>query len=191
MARIFVVDNYDSFTFNVVQALRVLGADVEVAKHDAITIDELRAKRPDGVVISPGPCAPKDAGISVEVVRELDCPILGICLGHQAIAEAFGATIVRVSPVHGRATPVTHDGKTIYAGLPSPFLAGRYHSLAVDRATLPTELIVTATSGDVVMGLRHATRSIEGIQFHPESILTPLGPAIFDRWLTIVSNEPS
>lgn len=189
MARIFVVDNYDSFTFNVVQALRVLGSDVEVAKHDAITVDELREKRPDGIVISPGPCAPKDAGISIAVVRELECPILGICLGHQAIAEAFGAKVIRVPPVHGRATEVSHDGKTIYAGLPSPFLAGRYHSLAVDPATLPADLVVTATSGDVVMGLRHATRPIEGIQLHPESVLTPLGPAIFARWLSVVSND--
>lgn len=184
MARIFVVDNYDSFTWNVVQALRVLGAEVDVAKHDAITIGELRDRAPDGIVISPGPCAPVDAGISLAIVRELDRPILGICLGHQAIAEAFGGALVRVDPVHGRASLIEHDGASIYAGLPSPFLAGRYHSLAVDRGALPDELHVSAWAGDVVMGVRHRTRPIEGVQFHPESILTPQGGAIFRCWMS-------
>ncbi len=183
MPRVFVVDNYDSFTFNVVQALRALGADVEVAKHDALTVEELAARAPDGVVISPGPCAPHDAGISIEVVRKLACPILGICLGHQAIADAFGASVVRVEPVHGKASPITHDGRGVFRGLPSPFDAGRYHSLAVDPATLPPELEPTAWAGEVLMGLRHRTRPIEGVQFHPESVLTPQGSTLLAAWL--------
>ena len=187
MPRILVVDNYDSFTFNVVQALRALGADVDVRRHDAVSVDQIVELAPDGIVISPGPCAPRDAGVSVDVVRATDsrvrCPILGICLGHQAIAAAFDAAVVRVEPVHGRASAIEHDGAGVFEGLPCPLVVGRYHSLAVDEATLPAELVVTARVDGVVMALRHRERRLEGVQFHPESVLSERGSALFANWL--------
>ena len=185
--RVFVLDNYDSFTYNLVHLLAALGAEVTVARNDEITVDEVRALDPDAIVISPGPSGPENAGISVELVRDLgpSVPILGICLGHQAIGVAYGASVVRVPPVHGKSRPVHHVGAAAFALLPSPFTAARYHSLAIDRATLPPELEVTAWSEDgLVMGVRHRSHPVEGFQFHPESILTEDGAALVSGFLT-------
>ncbi|HEY8415941.1 MAG TPA: aminodeoxychorismate/anthranilate synthase component II [Thermaerobacter sp.] len=190
--RVLVIDNYDSFTYNLVQMLGELGADVEVRRNDAVDAAAVNALAPDAVVISPGPCTPAEAGCSVEVVRELDPgrPLLGVCLGHQAIAAALGARVVpgpRV--VHGKSSPVYHDGRDLLAGLPSPLEAGRYHSLVVERDSLPPELEVCAWTGDgLVMGLRHRTRPVYGLQFHPESVLTPAGRFILRRFLEIADN---
>jgi anthranilate synthase component 2 len=185
--RVFVLDNYDSFTYNLVHLLAALGAEVTVARNDEITVDEVRALDPDAIVISPGPSRPENAGISVELVRDLgpSVPILGICLGHQAIGVAYGASVVRVPPVHGKSRPVHHVGAAAFALRPSPFTAARYHSLAIDRATLPPELEVTAWSEDgLVMGVRHRSHPVEGFQFHPESILTDDGAALVSGFLT-------
>jgi para-aminobenzoate synthetase component II len=187
---ILVLDNYDSFVHNVARQLREVGAPrVRVVRSDALDVAGIRSLRPSHLVISPGPRAPGDAGVSVRAVRALagELPILGICLGHQAVAEAFGARIVRARrPLHGAATPVHHDGSGILAGLPRPFLAGRYHSLAVDRTSLPPELVVTARSDDgEVMALRHSELPVWGLQFHPESILTPVGDRIFRGFLAL------
>ena len=185
--RVFVLDNYDSFTYNLVHLLAALGAEVTVARNDEITVDEVRALDPDAMVISPGPSRPENAGISVELVRDLgpSVPILGICLGHQAIGVAYGASVVRVPPVHGKSRPVHHVGAAAFAHLPSPFTAARYHSLAIDRLTLPPELDVTAWSEDgLVMGVRHRSHPVEGFQFHPESILTEDGAALVSGFLT-------
>jgi anthranilate synthase component 2 len=185
--RVFVLDNYDSFTYNLVHLLAALGAEVTVARNDEITVDEVRALDPDAIVISPGPSRPENAGISVELVRDLgpSVPILGICLGHQAIGVAYGASVVRVPPVHGKSRPVHHVGAAAFALLPSPFTAARYHSLAIDRATLPPELEMTAWSDEgLVMGVRHRSHPVEGFQFHPESILTDDGAALVSGFLT-------
>ena len=184
--RVLVLDNYDSFTYNLVQLLGRLGADVDVARNDRITVGEVAARRPDAIVISPGPSTPERAGISVELVRRLgpSIPLLGVCLGHQAIGVAHGASVVRVEPVHGKRTSIMHDGRGSFDGLPSPIEAGRYHSLAVDPATLPPDLQVTARSADgVVMGLLHRSHPVEGFQFHPESILTDDGAALVGAFL--------
>jgi len=185
--RIFVVDNYDSFTYNLVQELGELGAVVEVARNDAFSIADVAADPPDGVVISPGPGAPKDAGLSNEVVRVLAgrVPILGVCLGHQCIAEVYGGVIVRAPElVHGKPSPITHDGRGVFAGLPQPFPATRYHSLVLDPATVPAELEVTARTPDgLIMGLRHRLLPVEGVQFHPESILTVVGMDLLGNFL--------
>ena len=192
---ILVIDNYDSFTFNLVQALQATGANVRVVRNDALSGDELRALAADpasdlrGIVISPGPGDPDHAGVSVESVRvaaEQELPLLGVCLGMQSMAAAFGASIVRAPTlVHGEATEVTHDGAGLLEGMPPAFMAARYHSLAVDPATLPPELRVTAMSevDRVVMGIRHATLPLEGVQFHPESVLTPQGPHLLANFL--------
>ena len=185
--RLLLVDNYDSFTFNLVQYLGELGADVDVFRNDAIDVAGIRAHRPDGLVISPGPCTPDQAGVTLAAIRELagDLPILGVCLGHQAIGQAFGGRVVRnFRIVHGKASPVLHGGAGIYAGVPSPFLAGRYHSLVVERATLPAALRVTSwTEEGEIMGLRHEVLDVEGVQFHPESILTEPGKTLLGNWL--------
>ena len=185
--RLLVVDNYDSFTFNLVQYLGELGAEVLVFRNDAIDVDGIRARRPDGLVFSPGPCTPSQAGVTVPAIRALagQVPILGVCLGHQAIGQAFGGKVVRnVRIVHGKASPVRHRGKGLYAGLPCPFPAGRYHSLVVERASLPRTLAVTAwTDEGEIMGLRHRKLEVEGVQFHPESILTEGGKALLGNWL--------
>jgi anthranilate synthase/aminodeoxychorismate synthase-like glutamine amidotransferase len=185
--RLLLVDNYDSFTFNLVQYLGELGAEVEVHRNDAIDVAGIRAARPDGLVLSPGPCTPDEAGVTLEAIGALagELPILGVCLGHQAIGQAFGARVVRnVRIVHGKASPVHHRGKGLYAGLPSPFSAGRYHSLVVERASLPAALAVTAwTDEGEIMGLRHRRLEVEGVQFHPESILTEGGKALLGNWL--------
>jgi len=184
--RVFLLDNYDSFTYNLVQLLGRIGADVTVARNDQVTVEEVEAQAPDAILISPGPSRPEKAGISVELVRRLgpSVPILGVCLGHQAIGVAYGAEVITVPPVHGKAWPVHHGGTGSFEGLPSPFDAARYHSLAVARDGLPAELEVTAWADDgVVMGMRHRTHAVEGFQFHPESILTDLGEDLVRNFL--------
>ena len=182
--RVAVLDNYDSFTFNLVQLLAELGAPPAVYRNDAVTVEELAGH--SALVISPGPGIPGDAGVSVQAVRELSgrLPILGVCLGHQAIAEAFGGQVVRHEPVHGKTSFVRHDRAGVFAGLPDPLEATRYHSLVVDPATLPPELAVTASTHDgTVMGIRHRTHPTFGVQFHPESVLTKEGPRILVNFL--------
>jgi anthranilate synthase/aminodeoxychorismate synthase-like glutamine amidotransferase len=180
--RVLVIDNYDSFTYNLVQYLGELGADVQVARND---VPGLLERRPERVVVSPGPCGPAEAGASVEAIRryaEARVPVLGVCLGHQALAVAFGGRVVRGEPVHGKTAEVEHDGRTIFAGLESPLVAGRYHSLVVDHE-LPESLEASARSGDVIMGLRHRSLPAEGVQFHPESVLTGDGKALLRNFL--------
>jgi anthranilate synthase/aminodeoxychorismate synthase-like glutamine amidotransferase len=185
---ILVVDNYDSFTFNLVQAIQSLGARVEVHRNDDLSVDYVRALKPEAVVLSPGPCTPAEAGISVPLIRALSgsVPILGVCLGHQSIGVAFGGIVRRAGRVvHGKTSPVSHEGTGLFAGLPRPLEVGRYHSLVVDRPTLPEVLEVTAVSADdgEVMALRHRTHPTVGVQFHPESVLTPDGPALLRNFL--------
>jgi anthranilate synthase/aminodeoxychorismate synthase-like glutamine amidotransferase len=185
--RLLLVDNYDSFTFNLVQYLGELGAEVAVFRNDQIDVDGIRARRPDGLVLSPGPCTPDEAGVTVPAIRALagTLPILGVCLGHQAIGQAFGGKVIRnFRIVHGKPSPVHHRGGGLYAGLSAPFQAGRYHSLVVERETLPAALEVTSwTDEGEIMGLRHRTLEVEGVQFHPESILTVEGKALLGNWL--------
>jgi anthranilate synthase component 2 len=184
---LLVIDNYDSFTWNLVQYLGELGADVHVYRNDAITLTEIAAWEPGQIVISPGPCTPNEAGISVPLVREFAgrIPILGVCLGHQAIGQAFGGRVVRAQRVmHGKLSPIAHDGRGVFTGLPSPFVATRYHSLAIERASLPAELEITATAEDgEIMGVRHRRLAVEGVQFHPEAILTEHGRALLGNFL--------
>ena len=186
-----MIDNYDSFTYNLVQYLGELGADVTVKRNDAIDVDGVRAMRPAAIVISPGPCTPSEAGISLKLLREMsgEVPILGVCLGHQCIGEAFGGKVVRAGRLmHGKTSPVIHDGNTIFAGLPSPFEAMRYHSLIVDAATIPPALEISAhTAENEVMGLRHRELNVEGVQFHPESILTTEGKHLLKNFLDRVA----
>ena len=188
---ILMIDNYDSFTYNIVQYLLELGAEVEVRRNDEITIAEIEAMAPEKIVISPGPCTPNEAGISLETVDHFagKIPILGICLGHQSIGQSFGGTIVRAGSVmHGKTSAIHHNGEGVFAGLKQPFEATRYHSLVVDKATLPSTLEVTAWTEkdgevDEIMGLRHRELSIEGVQFHPESILTEHGYDLLNNFL--------
>lgn len=184
---IVLLDNYDSFVFNLARYLEELGQETRVIRSDAITMEDLAALQPAGIVLSPGPCTPDQAGISVEVVRHLgrDIPILGVCLGHQAIGAAFGGCVVRAAePMHGRTSDVYHDGTGLLARFPNPFRAMRYHSLVLDEASLPAELRVTARTGDgVVMAVEHVTHPIWGVQFHPESVLTECGHALLARFL--------
>jgi len=186
-ARVLVVDNYDSFTFNLVQYLGELGAKVEVFRNDAIDVAGIRRRRPRGVLLSPGPSTPDQAGVTLEVIRALagEVPLFGVCLGHQAIGQAFGGRVVRNGRiVHGKASPVRHRGEGVFRGLPSPFSAGRYHSLVVERRTMPRALRVTAwTDQGEVMGIRHRELDVEGVQFHPESILTERGKELLGNWL--------
>jgi para-aminobenzoate synthetase/4-amino-4-deoxychorismate lyase len=190
-ARVLFVDNYDSFVYNLVQYVRELGASAEVVRNDAVGVDELVAARERGelthLIVSPGPGTPEEAGISVEAVRRLGpiTPTLGVCLGHQAIGEAYGATIVRAPEVvHGKPSLIHHDGRGVYAGLPSPLVCARYHSLVVDPDTVPPELDVTArTASGILMGLRHRSHPVEGVQMHPESILTAHGHDMLARFL--------
>ena len=177
MTRVLVIDNYDSFTYNLVQVLGELGAQVDVVRNDVAAVGELLEGAPDRVVVSPGPCTPDEAGISVEAMRrfpEAGVRTLGVCLGHQSLAQAFGGRVIRHVPVHGKTTTIEHDGRTIFAGLDSPLVVGRYHSLVVDD-DVPDAFEVSATGGGVVMGLRHRELPAEGVQFHPESVLTPDG----------------
>ena len=191
--RVLVIDNYDSFTYNLVQYLGELGAEVEVVRNDRAKVGELLEQRPDRLVVSPGPCTPAEAGISVEAIRafaEAGTPVLGVCLGHQSLVEAFGGRTVRGEPVHGKDAEIEHDGRTIYTGLPSPLVAGRYHSLVADP-DLPDELELSARLGDVVMGARHRELPAEGVQFHPESVLTPQGKHLLDNFLSLkVNGQP-
>jgi anthranilate synthase/aminodeoxychorismate synthase-like glutamine amidotransferase len=187
MARIVVIDNYDSFTYNLVQYLEVLGAACDVILNDACDVAAIAARAPQGIVISPGPCTPDEAGISLAAVARFaeSVPILGVCLGHQSIGQAFGGKVVRADRLmHGKTSPIEHDGKGVFRGLSNPFTATRYHSLLVERATLPDVLEVSAwTSEGEIMGLRHKTLPIEGVQFHPESILTEAGMSLLGNWL--------
>jgi anthranilate synthase/aminodeoxychorismate synthase-like glutamine amidotransferase len=182
---VLVIDNYDSFTYNLVQYLGELGAELEVVRNDVESPDELLARRPDRVIVSPGPCTPNEAGVSVDVMRrfpEAGVPTLGVCLGHQSLAQAFGGAVIRHEPVHGKTTEITHDGTGLFAGLPSPLTVGRYHSLVVDP-DLPDCLTVTATGGGVVMGVQHRELPAHGVQFHPESVLTPEGKRLLENFL--------
>ena len=185
--RVLVIDNYDSFVYNLVQELGELGADPVVYRNDAIDVAGIRAARPDAVLISPGPGRPEDGGVSLDAIAQLggEIPLLGVCLGHQCIGQAFGGSIVSAPHLmHGKTSEIHHDGQGIFAGLPNPFVATRYHSLVVQPDSVPDELEVTATSTDgVVMGLRHRTLRIEGVQFHPESVLTASGPALLGNFL--------
>jgi anthranilate synthase/aminodeoxychorismate synthase-like glutamine amidotransferase len=185
MTSVLVIDNYDSFTYNLVQYLGELGAEVGVVRNDKATVAELLDLEPDRLVVSPGPCTPKEAGISVEAVRsfaEAGIPVLGVCLGHQSLVAAFGGKVVRGDPIHGKDAEVKHDGRAIYEGLSNPLVAGRYHSLVADPE-LPEELELTSSYGDVVMGVRHRELAAEGVQFHPESVLTPQGKKLLANFL--------
>jgi anthranilate synthase/aminodeoxychorismate synthase-like glutamine amidotransferase len=184
--RVLVVDNYDSFTYNLVQYLGELGAEVEVVRNDHASVDQLLLRGYDRVIVSPGPCTPDEAGISLEALRRFPAagiPVLGVCLGHQALGQAYGGRVVRHKPIHGKTEPVEHDGRTLFAGLPSPLTVGRYHSLVVEEATLPEVLEVSARGGGVIMALRHKTLPAEGIQFHPESVLTEQGHELLRNFL--------
>ena len=184
--KVLVIDNYDSFTYNLVQYLGELGAEVEVVRNDRMSVDALLLRGYDRVVVSPGPCTPDESGISLEALRRFPragIPTLGVCLGHQALAQAYGGRVVRHAPVHGKSEPVEHDGRTIFAGLASPLTVARYHSLVVDEDQLPDELEVSARGGGVIMALRHRTLPAEGIQFHPESVLTEHGHDLLRNFL--------
>ena len=186
---LLVIDNYDSFTYNLVQYLGELGERIEVRRNDEVTIEQIEAMKPDRILISPGPGTPADAGITIKVIQRFarEVPMLGVCLGHQAIGQVFGGRVVRASRlVHGKSSKVQHDGKTIFNGLENPFPAGRYHSLIVERATFPGELEISATTpSGTIMGLRHRRLKIEGVQFHPESILTTEGKKLLKNFLSI------
>jgi anthranilate synthase/aminodeoxychorismate synthase-like glutamine amidotransferase len=183
--RVLVVDNYDSFTYNLVQYLGELGAELDVVRNDRATVDELLERGADRLVVSPGPCTPNEAGISVDAMRrfpEAGVPALGVCLGHQSLAQAFGGKVVRHEPIHGKSTVVEHDGRTIFTGLESPLTVGRYHSLVVDP-DLPDCFEQTAFGGGVVMAIRHRELPAEGVQFHPESVLTDEGKRLLSNFL--------
>jgi len=188
-----MIDNYDSFTYNLVQYLGELGADVRVFRNDAVTVGDVAAMRPQQIVISPGPCTPNEAGISVALIRELAgrIPILGVCLGHQSIGAAFGGRIVRAERImHGKTSPILHDGRTIFDRLPNPFDATRYHSLLIERSTIPSCLEISAwTAEGEIMGVRHREVFVEGIQFHPESILTLEGKNLLRNFLRLTEVE--
>jgi anthranilate synthase/aminodeoxychorismate synthase-like glutamine amidotransferase len=190
---ILMIDNYDSFTYNLVQYLGQLGQDVMVYRNDEITLDEIGKLAPDAIFLSPGPCTPKEAGITVDVIRKFhkSVPLMGVCLGHQAISYAFGGNVVRAGRLmHGKTSPIINDGKTIFKGLPNPFTAGRYHSLLVERTSLPSCLEISAeTEEGEIMGIRHRGYPVEGIQFHPESILTPHGKRIIKNYLEMITKK--
>jgi len=189
---LLMIDNYDSFTFNLVQYLQTLGAEVKVVRNDALSVDGIAALNPSHIVVSPGPCTPNEAGVSLEVIRRLGAstPILGVCLGHQSIGQVYGGDVIRAGNImHGKTSPIRHEGKGVFTGLPDGYEATRYHSLVVDKATLPAELEITAWtenadgSMEEIMGLRHREHPVEGVQFHPESILTQHGHALLRNFL--------
>ncbi len=191
---LLMIDNYDSFTYNLVQYFMELGQTVETFRNDAITIAGIVALKPDYIVISPGPCTPNEAGISLAVVKQLQgkIPILGVCLGHQSICQAFGGTIVKAKKLmHGKTSNILHDGRTIFANIPSPFIATRYHSLVAERESLPDDLEISAYDDELheIMAVRHKTLPIEGVQFHPESILTDHGKSVLSNFLTIYRSK--
>jgi anthranilate synthase component 2 len=184
--RVLVIDNYDSFTYNLVQYLGELGAEVLVRRNDEVTPEEVAALRPDRIVVSPGPCTPTEAGISVELIEKVggEVPLLGVCLGHQSIGQAFGARIVRGEPVHGKTAKILHDGEGVYAGLDQGFEATRYHSLVIEPESMPDCLVVTSRTEDgTIMGVRHRDYPVEGVQFHPESVLTRHGRDLLENFL--------
>ena len=185
---LLIIDNYDSFTYNLVQYFGELGAEMKIVRNDALTVDEVKALKPERICISPGPCTPTEAGISCELIEKLGptTPILGVCLGHQSIGQVYGGDVVRAAQLmHGKTSPILHEGKSVFAGLPSPFEATRYHSLIVKRETLPDCLEITAWTADgVIMGLRHKEHPVHGVQFHPESILTQDGKRILENFLS-------
>jgi anthranilate synthase component 2 len=191
---LLLLDNYDSFVHNLARYCAELGCETEVVRSDAVTVEEVRARAPEAIIISPGPCTPREAGVSVDVVRELgaEIPMLGVCLGHQAIAAALGGKIVRApEPVHGRTSAIMHDGTSLFAGLPQPLTATRYHSLMVEEASLPAELRITARSADgLIMALEHARWPVFGVQFHPESILTDSGHRLLGNFLRRAGIQP-
>ncbi|MCG8275624.1 aminodeoxychorismate/anthranilate synthase component II [Stenotrophomonas sp. NLF4-10] len=189
---LLMIDNYDSFTFNLVQYLQTLGAEVKVVRNDALSVDGIAALQPSHIVVSPGPCTPNEAGVSLEVIRRLGAstPILGVCLGHQSIGQVYGGDVIRAGNImHGKTSPIRHEGKGVFAGLPDGYEATRYHSLVVDKSTLPASLEITAWtenadgSMEEIMGLRHREHPVEGVQFHPESILTQHGHALLKNFL--------
>jgi anthranilate synthase/aminodeoxychorismate synthase-like glutamine amidotransferase len=186
---ILLLDNYDSFTYNLAQYLGELGCEVEVHRNDRISVEQIAQRKPERIVISPGPCTPQEAGISVELVQKLagKIPILGVCLGHQAIGAAFGGKIIRAPKLfHGKTSQIRHDGSGVFRGLPNPFTATRYHSLIVERKSLPAELQVTAeTDDDIIMGMQHREYALMGVQFHPESVLTDSGMQLLKNFLSI------
>jgi len=188
---IVLIDNYDSFTYNLVQIMSSIGADIRVYRNDAITMDAVEALHPAAVVVSPGPCTPSEAGISVALIQRMSgrIPVLGVCLGHQSLGVAFGATVSHARRImHGKVSPIRHDGRGLYKGMSNPFQAGRYHSLAVLKESLPPELVADAFSeDDEIMGMHHATHPTYGVQFHPESVLTPAGKKLLKNFLEIVS----
>jgi len=184
--RVLVIDNYDSFTYNLVQYLGELGCEIEVVRNDRASVDELVEGGYDRAVVSPGPCTPDEAGISLEVVRRLPqagVRTLGVCLGHQSLAQAFGGRVIRHRPVHGKTTTIEHDGRTIYTGIEAPMVVGRYHSLVVEESSLPDCFEITSRGGCVLMGIRHRELPVEGVQFHPESVLTPAGKQLLANFL--------
>ena len=185
--RVLVIDNYDSFTYNLVQYLGEMDAEVDVVRNDVKSAEELLDGGYDRVVVSPGPCTPNEAGVSVSAIRtfaEAGVPVLGVCLGHQAMVQAFGGTVIQAEPVHGKGAEINHDGRTIYAGLPNPITVGRYHSL-IAGPNLPAELEVTSRLEEIVMGVRHVELPAEGVQFHPESVLTPHGMTMVAKFLGV------
>jgi anthranilate synthase/aminodeoxychorismate synthase-like glutamine amidotransferase len=192
---VFVLDNYDSFTYNLVQYIGEMGEEVEVRRNDQVTVREVEAMRPDRIVVSPGPCTPHEAGISIELIRHFagKTPVLGVCLGHQAIGEAFGGKVIRAPHLmHGKTSPVMHDNKTVFQGLPMPMTATRYHSLIVEAESLPSDLEVSAWTTEkdgsrTIMGLRHKKCAVEGVQFHPESVLTDAGKKLVENFLRMGS----
>jgi anthranilate synthase component 2 len=189
MSKVTLIDNYDSFTWNLVHYLGALGAEVEVVRNDAKTAEEILAARPDAIVLSPGPCTPKEAGVCLDILAQAkgEVPIMGVCLGHQAIGDAYGGKVIRApEPIHGKLAQIEHQGQTIFRGLNGPFMATRYHSLVVERSTMPADLMVTAqTSDGLVMGLSHRSRPVHGVQFHPESILSEHGHLMLQNFLDL------
>jgi anthranilate synthase/aminodeoxychorismate synthase-like glutamine amidotransferase len=191
---LLLIDNYDSFTYNLVHYLGELGARAVVHRNDQITVEAAMAMKPAGIVLSPGPCTPNEAGICMDLIKaaaRAQVPVLGVCLGHQAIGQVFGGKVVRTVPMHGKLSGVQHQGQGVFEDVPSPFEATRYHSLIVERASLPAELEVTAQTGDVIMGLRHRALPIHGVQFHPESIASQHGHKILENFLKIAGEHPA
>ena len=189
---LLLIDNYDSFTYNLYQYLSELGADVQVRRNDQVSIGEIESMSPDHIVISPGPCTPSEAGLSCQIIEAFgpNTPVLGVCLGHQAIGQTYGGRVLQApEPMHGKTSLMYHEGQGVFRNLPLPFEANRYHSLIVERSTLPDELEITAETADgLIMGIRHCTYPVEGVQFHPESIMTPIGKDLLRNFLTFSSH---